>query len=247
MGVCLASQLGKHLRDDRVSFKGYKAVQIVCEPAMVFAVVDRATFLENLEDFAAHLFDDERFNLGGYRVELLCKGNSPSTCLADYEALIDPDYWTSCGAVVAKTVNVGVYLDWVQRALAVFKLLRVSKGDRNLQLSQVKQHICTDLLNFFGLCRSEMAAYLNHMGFIREPFGTWEYLVRNEQAIARQRLGRVRVQARRDANTQPVAGNYSRLHEGRFTQEDDEIIRNRGNYSRSGTKWQDLKSREAEE
>ena len=71
----------------------------------------------------------EMNNLHGFRMELLCRGHSPSSPLQYNEDLLDPSYWIRAGAMSTCTVPVGPFLERIDEALAMFRSLRIAVGN----------------------------------------------------------------------------------------------------------------------
>jgi hypothetical protein len=202
------------------------------------------TFLKNLVGFRARLNRDEREHLHGYRMELECRGNSPYRCHERFQAMLDPQYWIAGGCLSVKTLEVESVLDVVDEALQIFIRLRVVVGDTNKVLTLRRREICTDLLNFFGVCRPSMMPHLARSGSVECPFHEWEYSMANEAALV-NRIGRKKVKSRKvvarsagDGEERSVS-RYQRNRSDEYTGEQDELIK-RAAKSKSNRKWVDV-------
>ncbi len=204
------------------------------------SVADCGNLLRRLEAFYETLCGYERSNIGGFRFELLCEAATPSQALSLFGGYLDPSVWIKEGSLSAYPVEVGDYLEMIRRALEEFRHLGVARGDGSSQLSIYRKFICTDLLNYFGLCKPTMIRFLSKTGSSTTPFTKWEFWMSNEELLVR-RIGRVRGE-RRTRNDNP---NVQRHRDGGFTAEEDRLIIAAFN-SRSRSKWEDLRGRHTE-
>ena len=200
-----------------------------------------------LEQFRRLLGSDEVEKLDGYRMEFLCRGSSPISCLGLFEDVFRASKWIEDGALDARSITVGDYLDSIDSAIDFFKFLGVNAGDDKVPLSIFRKFICTDLLNFFGLCRGGMLKFLHHTSFEKSPFSIWEYWMANEAQLA-NRVGRQRYRYSRrvvsSRSSHPASRNPNniRIRMDGFTEEEDRLILAAGqNWPRKG-KWVRLKN-----
>ncbi len=203
---------------------------------------DVRNLIFRLEEFYSVLSGSEKDQVGGYRLELLCEAASPLDCLGQFESRVSPSFWVNSRALVAKTVPVDVFLQSIRDALDFCRLLDLSRGANDRQLSKFRKFICTDLLNYFGICKPTMARYLGASGYSSSPFTIWEHWIRNETALV-QRIGRERQSSSGVARTIRTNPNVLRQREGQFTLEEDRLIIEVGLRPRERSKWEDLLGR----
>jgi hypothetical protein len=130
---------------------------------------DVRNLIFRLEEFNSVLSGSEKEQVGGYRLELLCEAASPLDWLAQFDSRVSRSFWVNSGALITKTVPVVVFLQSIRDALDFCHLLDLSRGANDRQLSKFRKFICTDLLNYFGICKPTMARYLGASGYSSHP------------------------------------------------------------------------------
>ena len=140
-------------------------------------------FYDRLTNAFGHMADLKE-RMGGYRVEVVCKGFSASSTFDQYCHYTDLFTWTSLG-LLQKFVSVDRMMDELDFCLEFCGENGVFAGRDSHPLSRRKRWIATDLLNMFGICNPTMIPFLNNSGVQRACYAVWSEWLEFEESGAR--------------------------------------------------------------